>query len=1053
VKFLTNGLDAKAMIFYITDYITKNELSCYHTLSLIKAAYEKIEDNKYPTAPNSNFTLTENRARRALFTCLNKLDTEVERSAQFVSTVLLDLELEFSSHKFRNFSVNSFVHKVIAANMPEQDGGAPVPEREEISIPVIPDRTALQQDNDTYPPLATVNQVIDYEFRTSLATDRTYKSLAEFPFAHDDDPRGYETNDIELAQMSPYDYSRCVTKQKLSQEQLLLEDVSFVDLRVNEHLYADGHPQAKTHIQTIHDRSNPHKTHPIPVMVQYTVPSEDSDREKHYAAILALLTPWTDPATICTPLPDDSNPEPERMSYEEAFILYMQDLTHFHPLKADRVREIRQNLESIRQGKEQQKKDRLAREKLAVEQDLVPNKPDGPMDFDGDEALEKDTFEGALHLDTVQEFRQNLPNGPRMHEKYREIVRVFEKDVGHPQIAAMDDYPPTVTGNGEMEAHTLDRINIESTHFKEALEEVQASQAQRADSSAINSFMLDPLQIAGKMNLSEQQTDVYLLILSQILRVRLFDLGQIKEKPKQMVLFLGGEGGTGKSVVVKALTKTLDDLHLRHTLRLAAFTGVAAANIGGCTVHTLLKINPHKPNAKQNLITKKLLGNVESVFIDEVSMISCTLMQKINVGLKFAKGNEEVFGGLTMIFAGDFYQLPPTCGRPLYSEQRVAGENNDTEEEAPTKALAGYNAFKKITDTFVLRTQYRIVDLDYLSIVHRFRLGSPYNNDTSNYLEKRRITEHNTLSQGKMSNATVLHDPIILVATNEARSNFNFIKARQVATIKKQKILLCMAHDTSTELFDRGLRKEAILQYGNGKTKYLDGCLPMFPGMPVLIKKNVAPELGVSNGSTGKIYRIDLHPNEVVDYSNTSVPHYLSYHPLAVYIKIDTKDNQILFTLPGLPPNVFPTSTMPGFDGCSSGHYNSSFTLGKEGIPIRRTQFIFSPGFAITVYASQGRTLTEALLYFGSKDDKNKAKLFQSAAVYVMLSRVCTGDNLGILGIVPHSTLIGLSPNATMLEYVKRNLHSKEKATLLKAKKGRKSILTLFNLMRQTQLP
>jgi hypothetical protein len=60
-------------------------------------------------------------------------------------------------------------------------------------------------------------------------------------------------------------------------------------------------------------------------------------------------------------------------------------------------------------------------------------------------------------------------------------------------------------------------------------------------------------------------------------------------QPTQMVFYLGGEGGTGKSKVLLAFTEFLTSINLRHALRIAAPTGVAAGNVGGSTTASLLE--------------------------------------------------------------------------------------------------------------------------------------------------------------------------------------------------------------------------------------------------------------------------------------------------------------------------------------------------------------------------------------------------------------------------------------------------------------------------------
>ena len=57
IRFITNGADAKAAVFYITDYITKSELSSYETISLIKIALEKVDLNEFGKKKKETLTI------------------------------------------------------------------------------------------------------------------------------------------------------------------------------------------------------------------------------------------------------------------------------------------------------------------------------------------------------------------------------------------------------------------------------------------------------------------------------------------------------------------------------------------------------------------------------------------------------------------------------------------------------------------------------------------------------------------------------------------------------------------------------------------------------------------------------------------------------------------------------------------------------------------------------------------------------------------------------------------------------------------------------------
>ncbi|KAK0469457.1 uncharacterized protein EV420DRAFT_1243120, partial [Desarmillaria tabescens] len=65
----------------------------------------------------------------------------------------------------------------------------------------------------------------------------------------------------------------------------------------------------------------------------------------------------------------------------------------------------------------------------------------------------------------------------------------------------------------------------------------------------------------------------------------------LQNRPDQLHMFLGGPGGTGKSTVIKALTDFFARRQQERCFRLSSFTGVAAKNISGSTLHALLMLS------------------------------------------------------------------------------------------------------------------------------------------------------------------------------------------------------------------------------------------------------------------------------------------------------------------------------------------------------------------------------------------------------------------------------------------------------------------------------
>jgi ATP-dependent exoDNAse (exonuclease V) alpha subunit len=132
------------------------------------------------------------------------------------------------------------------------------------------------------------------------------------------------------------------------------------------------------------------------------------------------------------------------------------------------------------------------------------------------------------------------------------------------------------------------------------------------------------------------------------------------ENTKQHV-FVTGRAGTGKSTLLNHLSWNTEK-----QLVIAAPTGVAALNVGGQTIHSLFRlpigvIADHE--IAQNADLRKLLNTIDTLVIDEVSMVNADLMDAIDRALRQARARKaEPFGGVQIVLFGDPYQLAPVPG-------------------------------------------------------------------------------------------------------------------------------------------------------------------------------------------------------------------------------------------------------------------------------------------------------------------------------------------------------------------------------------------------------
>jgi ATP-dependent DNA helicase PIF1 len=126
-------------------------------------------------------------------------------------------------------------------------------------------------------------------------------------------------------------------------------------------------------------------------------------------------------------------------------------------------------------------------------------------------------------------------------------------------------------------------------------------------------------------------------------------------------IFVTGRAGTGKSTLLNHLS-----WHTSKQIVICAPTGVAALNVGGQTIHSLFRlpigvIADHEIEQSREL--RKLLGTIDTIVIDEVSMVNADLLDAVDRSLRQARQRpHEAFGGAQVVLFGDPYQLAPVPG-------------------------------------------------------------------------------------------------------------------------------------------------------------------------------------------------------------------------------------------------------------------------------------------------------------------------------------------------------------------------------------------------------
>jgi hypothetical protein len=154
--------------------------------------------------------------------------------------------------------------------------------------------------------------------------------------------------------------------------------------------------------------------------------------------------------------------------------------------------------------------------------------------------------------------------------------------------------------------------------------------------------------------------------------------------PQQLLLNVDGVAGSGKTYTLLKICARLQDLAFRagkqNPVFRAAPTGIAAHNISGKTLHSLLRLPVKTQQADISASTLQalqlLFKSCRFLIVDEKSMIDLKTLSLIDDRLQAILPHNACipFGGINVLLCGDFFQLPPVGGRALYSSVSATPE-------------------------------------------------------------------------------------------------------------------------------------------------------------------------------------------------------------------------------------------------------------------------------------------------------------------------------------------------------------------------------------------
>jgi len=338
-------------------------------------------------------------------------------------------------------------------------------------------------------------------------------------------------------------------------------------------------------------------------------------------------------------------------------------------------------------------------------------------------------------------------------------------------------------------------------------------------------------------------------------------------------IFITGPGGTGKSALIKHMKQNADSRC--KIIQVCALTGCASVlleckartlhswsgiGLGKGTIEQLIK------KVQKNKNYKAIWKETDILVVDEVSMMSLKLFETLDAIGKSVRKDRRPFGGLQLIFSGDFYQLPPVGDKDDLDTSKFCFESE-----------FWFTTFPK-ENHVQLQKIFRQNDPVYQSILNQVREG-----------RLKRSTNDILLSQvDRPKDDTLTIKPTKLYPTRNKVDSINTSEMDKLECDEKEfkiKYHGDLEMTAKERLYRTQVTPEQIkveLQYLKGNLR-CDEIIKLKVGSQVMCIVNTELANGemLCNGSQGIIKKFAINGNPVIQFSkgnNSSFEITMNYH-------------------------------------------------------------------------------------------------------------------------------------------------------------------------------
>jgi hypothetical protein len=987
VTSLLSGTAIKAVVAYITDYITKQSLKTYSIFDVIKSIF-----NRNTEMLGSNLKRKE-KVRKLFTQIVNSLTAKMEIGGPMASLYVLGNPDHYTNYQFVPFYWRGYVKQVLNAFDDNLNKDA--------EINKIPDKVVISKVNGS---LVGLSKIDDYIFRPTIydhvnlydwirlakkERKKEKNSKQSKAVKYDGiDENNLNINQNETNVIFDDDHNNFIHNNDSEEEQDECEYKNTQNQSLgNKYSFQSDHPQYETHqIHLLKDNYSK-----IPNFIPNMLPRPDcGDREYYCCTMLTFFKPWR----------LGTNIKAKSDSWDKTFVNHEFTRQQLDIMKYMNVRyECLDAHDDYSAKRKKEGKDNIHYQWATSEMlnDLDDEYHDNAIN-NGDD------FNMDTHNDAYEENIFSIP-GKKQLDKLNAMAAVERTMIasgwldkcqdGLPNIGSLNPVQPSINQSGnlwraavlarrqeiiEERNRHLPNDSVQKTHKNFQPNEVKIVDKTYLHNTFKSSNSKDNNLIKScikTFHLNTDQTRAFHIVANHA----------TTNNADKLHMYLGGMAGTGKTQVIKALMHFFNERNESHRFLVLAPTGAAAALVNGSTYHSVLGINEGNFCFEKSLAQIRAnLDGVDYIFLDEISMISCRDLYKISCQCAKARGeHNDAFGGLNFIFAGDFAQLAPAMGAaPLYSGN-VGTQLHSSQTVGNQEASIGKALWHQVTTVVILRENMRQKenspeDAKLRTALENMRYKACTPQDIA-FLRSQiagRGPNDPKLAQKRFRNISVI------TAFNAQKDKINELGCERFAAENNQNLTTFFSIDrwknpTQHQKTNRHPSKKLLNPVCNGNLlspslqkilweqphsssdKHIPGKLSLCIGMPVMLRHNDATECCITKGAEATI----------VSWQSIKGPEGQNVLD-TLFVKLKNPPKTV--KIDGLPENVVPITR----------HITATMCLlpNDETISLSREQVLVLPNFAMTDYGSQGRTRPD------NPVDLSNCKNHQS--YYTCLSRSAT---------------------------------------------------------------